>query len=112
MAYRITGIDVHKKKLAVRLYWMMRQGWDYQQWSKLGSQGWFATSKSGLPSPSRRPTVPLPELATTTSGWPSWFTSATTAESPSAPPSRRSPRQERERTNRRHPAGMSLHLQM
>src|SRR5207253_5353526 len=27
------------RKLAVRLYWMMRQGWDYQQWSKFGSQG-------------------------------------------------------------------------
>jgi hypothetical protein len=25
------------RKLAVRLYWMMRQGWDYQQWSKFGS---------------------------------------------------------------------------
>jgi transposase len=27
------------RKLAVRLYWMMRQGWDYQQWSKFGSHG-------------------------------------------------------------------------
>src|SRR5580700_1662710 len=27
------------RKLVVRLYWMMRQGWDYQQWSKFGSQG-------------------------------------------------------------------------
>jgi len=25
------------RKLAVRLYWMMRKGWDYQQWSKFGS---------------------------------------------------------------------------
>ena len=25
------------RRLAVRLYWMMRQGWDYQQWSKFGS---------------------------------------------------------------------------
>jgi transposase len=25
------------RKLAVRLYWMMRQGWDYQQWIKFGS---------------------------------------------------------------------------
>jgi transposase len=25
------------RKLAVRLYWMMRQGWDYQQWNKFGS---------------------------------------------------------------------------
>jgi hypothetical protein len=24
-------------KLAVRLYWMMRQGWDYGQWNKFGS---------------------------------------------------------------------------
>jgi transposase len=22
------------RRLAIRLYWMMRQGWDYQQWSK------------------------------------------------------------------------------
>ena len=26
------------RRLAVRLYWMMRQEWDYQQWSKFGSQ--------------------------------------------------------------------------
>jgi transposase len=25
------------RKLAVRLFWMMRQGWDYQQWVKFGS---------------------------------------------------------------------------
>jgi transposase len=25
------------RRLAVRLYWMMRQGWDYQRWSKFGS---------------------------------------------------------------------------
>src|SRR5579863_9647762 len=25
------------RRLAVRLYWMMRQGWDYQEWSKFGS---------------------------------------------------------------------------
>ena len=25
------------RRLAVRLYWMMRQGWDYQQWVKFGS---------------------------------------------------------------------------
>ena len=24
------------RRLAVRLYWMMRQGWDFQQWSKFG----------------------------------------------------------------------------
>src|ERR1700686_5817817 len=34
------------RKLAVRLYWMMRQGWDYQQGSKLGSQrGWPGNAK-------------------------------------------------------------------
>ena len=27
------------RKLAVRLYWMMRKGWDYEQWKKFGSQG-------------------------------------------------------------------------
>jgi hypothetical protein len=27
------------RKLAVRLYWMWRQGWDYGQLQKLGSQG-------------------------------------------------------------------------
>jgi hypothetical protein len=27
------------RKLAVRLYWMWRKGWDYAQWSKFGSQG-------------------------------------------------------------------------
>jgi hypothetical protein len=26
------------RKLAVRLYWMWRKGWDYAQWSKFGSQ--------------------------------------------------------------------------
>ena len=25
------------RRLAVRLYWMLRQGWDYQQWGKFGS---------------------------------------------------------------------------
>ena len=27
------------RKLAVRLYWMWREGWDYEQWKKFGSQG-------------------------------------------------------------------------
>jgi hypothetical protein len=27
------------RKLAVHLYWMWRQGWDYEQLEKLGSQG-------------------------------------------------------------------------
>ena len=26
------------RRLAVHLYWMMRQGWDYAQWVKFGSQ--------------------------------------------------------------------------
>jgi len=25
------------RKLAVRLYWMLRQGWNYEQWKKFGS---------------------------------------------------------------------------
>jgi hypothetical protein len=25
------------RRLAVRLYWMMRQGWDYEQWIMFGS---------------------------------------------------------------------------
>ena len=25
------------RKLAVRLYWMWRKGWDYEQWQKFGS---------------------------------------------------------------------------
>jgi hypothetical protein len=25
------------RKLAVRLYWMWRKGWDYEQWKKFGS---------------------------------------------------------------------------
>jgi transposase len=25
------------RKLAVRLYWMWRRGWDYEQWKKFGS---------------------------------------------------------------------------
>jgi transposase len=25
------------RKLAVRLFWMWRRGWDYQQWKKFGS---------------------------------------------------------------------------
>src|SRR5499425_99828 len=27
------------RKLAVRLYWMWRKGWDYEQWKKFGSRG-------------------------------------------------------------------------
>jgi hypothetical protein len=25
------------RRLAVSLYWMLRQAWDYQQWGKFGS---------------------------------------------------------------------------
>jgi transposase len=25
------------RRLAVRLYWMWRKGWDYEQWKKIGS---------------------------------------------------------------------------
>ncbi len=42
------------RKLAVRLYWMMRQGWDYQQWSKFGSQGRKPGSHAGVPTASTR----------------------------------------------------------
>jgi len=27
------------RRLAVRMYWMMRKGWDYEQLKKFGSQG-------------------------------------------------------------------------
>ena len=27
------------RRLAVRLYWMWRKGWNYEQWKKFGSQG-------------------------------------------------------------------------
>jgi transposase len=36
------------RKLAVRLYWMMRQGWDYQQWSKFGSHGGQPGNRDGV----------------------------------------------------------------
>ena len=35
-------------KLAVRLYWMMRQGWDYQQWSKFGSHAGQPGNRHGV----------------------------------------------------------------
>jgi len=28
---------VAARRLAIRMYWMMRHGWDYQQWRKFGS---------------------------------------------------------------------------
>ncbi|HKF01442.1 MAG TPA: hypothetical protein VKB49_03980 [Candidatus Sulfotelmatobacter sp.] len=37
------------RKLAVHLYWMWRQGWDYGQWQKLGSQGRKFSSHAAVP---------------------------------------------------------------
>ncbi len=36
------------RKLAVRLYWMMRQEWDFQQWSKLGSHAGQPGNRHGV----------------------------------------------------------------
>jgi transposase len=36
------------RKLAVRLYWMMRQGWDYQQWNKFGSHAGQLGNRHGV----------------------------------------------------------------
>ena len=38
------------RRLAVRLYWMMRQGWDYQQWSKFGSHAGQPRHRDGVQS--------------------------------------------------------------
>jgi transposase len=38
------------RRLAVRLYWMMRQGWDYQQCSKFGSHAGQPATGDGVPS--------------------------------------------------------------
>src|ERR1700736_6540446 len=38
------------RKLAVRLYWMMRQGWDYPQWSKFGSHAGQPGNRHGVQS--------------------------------------------------------------
>ena len=38
------------RKLAVRLYWMMRQGWDYQQWKKFGSHAGQPGNRDGVQS--------------------------------------------------------------
>src|SRR5262250_70841 len=38
------------RRLAVRLYWMMRQEWDYQQWSKFGSHAGQPGTGDGVPS--------------------------------------------------------------
>jgi len=36
------------RRLAVRLYWMMRQGWDYQQWVKFGSHAGQPENRRGV----------------------------------------------------------------
>jgi transposase len=36
------------RTLAVRLYWMMRQGWDYQQWIKFGSHAGQPGHRDGV----------------------------------------------------------------
>jgi len=36
------------RKLAVRLYWMMRQGWDYRQWNKFGSHAGQPGNRHGV----------------------------------------------------------------
>jgi len=36
------------RRLAVRLYWMMRQGWDYQQWVKFGSHAGQPGNRFGV----------------------------------------------------------------
>jgi transposase len=38
------------RRLAVRLYWMMRQGWNYQQWIKFGSHAGQPGNRHGVPS--------------------------------------------------------------
>ena len=42
------------RRLAVRLYWMMRQQWDYEQLKKFGSQGRKSGSHAGEPTASTR----------------------------------------------------------
>jgi len=36
------------RRLAVRLFWMMRQGWDYQQWVKFGSHAEQPGNRHGV----------------------------------------------------------------
>ena len=38
------------RRLAVRLYWMIRQGWDYQQWSRFGSHAGQPGNRDGVRS--------------------------------------------------------------
>jgi transposase len=42
------------RKLAVRLYWMLRKEWDYEQLRKFGSQGRKSGSHAGEPTASTR----------------------------------------------------------
>ena len=42
------------RRLAVRMYWMWRKGWDYQQLTKFGSQGRKPWSHAGEPTASTR----------------------------------------------------------
>ena len=38
------------RRLAIRLYWMMRQGWDYQQWNEFGSHAGQPGHRDGVQS--------------------------------------------------------------
>jgi len=38
------------RRLAIRLYWMMRQGWDYQRWIKFGSHAGQPRYRDGVQS--------------------------------------------------------------
>ena len=40
------------RRLAVRMYWMWRKGWDYEQMTKFGSQGRKSGSHAGVPTAS------------------------------------------------------------
>jgi transposase len=42
------------RRLAVRLYWMWRKGWNYGQLKKFGSQGRKSASHAGVPTASTR----------------------------------------------------------
>jgi transposase len=37
------------RRLAVRLYWMWRKGWDYEQWNKFGSHAGQSGHRHGVP---------------------------------------------------------------
>jgi len=38
------------RKLAVRLYWMWRKGWNYEQWEKFGSHAGQPGNRDGVQS--------------------------------------------------------------